>query len=41
MRMLIKYNKKNSKDETTPTIGNDQGKTSLIAEEGDGLLKNR
>lgn len=31
---------KNGKDETTPTIGNGQGKTSLITEEGDGFIKN-
>lgn len=37
---------KNGKDETTPTIengttiGNGHGKTWLIIEEGDGLLKN-
>lgn len=50
IRQLIKQNdgwkglsniaKKNGKLETTPTIGNGQGKTSLITEEGDGLLKN-
>jgi hypothetical protein len=33
-------NSKNGKDETTPTIRSGQGKTSLITQEGDGLLKN-
>jgi hypothetical protein len=50
IRQLIKQNdgwegpsnidSQNGKDETTSTIGNGQGKTSLITKEDDGLLKN-
>lgn len=50
IRQLIKENdgwegpsnidSKNGKDKTTQSIGNGQGKTSLITKEGDGLLKN-